>query len=117
MAKKGNSHQTAAVTALSPTRSGRLYSQVVHRWFLEFLQKSLQQPFVSLLLMSQSVLWGRVTQAMIPPRPLREGRALDPQTLLVVGGGASNGWRKPSAFDRRGGGRGGGEASSPGEEE
>ncbi|KAL0411594.1 UNVERIFIED_CONTAM: hypothetical protein Slati_3749100 [Sesamum latifolium] len=32
--EKGNNHQTAAVTALSPTRSGRLHSQVVHRWFL-----------------------------------------------------------------------------------
>ncbi|KAL0413057.1 UNVERIFIED_CONTAM: hypothetical protein Sradi_1507400 [Sesamum radiatum] len=45
-------------------------------------------------------LWGRSTPAMIPPRPLREGWTLDPQTLLVVGGGASGGWRRPSALDR-----------------
>ncbi|KAL0447248.1 UNVERIFIED_CONTAM: hypothetical protein Slati_1852700 [Sesamum latifolium] len=32
--EKGNSHQTATVTALSPMRSGRLHSQVVNRWFL-----------------------------------------------------------------------------------
>ncbi|KAL0430208.1 UNVERIFIED_CONTAM: hypothetical protein Sradi_0646800 [Sesamum radiatum] len=41
---------------------------------------------------------GRVTPGMIPSKPLQEGRALSPQVLLVAGGGASGGWRQPSAI-------------------
>ncbi|KAL0445195.1 UNVERIFIED_CONTAM: hypothetical protein Slati_2242200 [Sesamum latifolium] len=46
----------------------------------------------------ESVLFvGKTTPAMIPPTPLQEGRTLGSRALLVVGDGASCGWRRPSA--------------------
>ncbi|KAL0294401.1 UNVERIFIED_CONTAM: hypothetical protein Sradi_6889700 [Sesamum radiatum] len=85
MARKGGGGQAATVIVPSPTRTGHPHSPNVGSTTSCELTPAI------------FLLWGKITRAMILPRPLRGGRALSPRALPVVGGGASVGWQRPIA--------------------